>query len=142
MAKIKKYETKDGERIDLTVTDAELLEAAKKATQDMSKGTEAWRRAIKLAGSGDIDFSQVICDDIEVDVAGSGDVEVKSIDVNNANISIAGSGDVEMHFVRADHVSAHVAGSGDIKLTGKAKQVEHRVAGSGDIDIANLQTGK
>ena len=98
--------------------------------------------SIKLAGSGDIDFSQVICDDIEVDVAGSGDVEVKSIDVNNANISIAGSGDVEMHFVRADHVSAHVAGSGDIKLTGKAKQVEHRVAGSGDIDIANLQTGK
>ena len=50
MAKIKKYETKDGERIDLTVTDAELLEAAKKTAQDKSKETEAWHRAIKLAG--------------------------------------------------------------------------------------------
>lgn len=96
---------------------------------------------LKLAGSGDIDFHQVVCDDIEVELAGSGEVDVKSIDVNNARISIAGSGDVDMNFVRADYVEAHVAGSGDIKLSGKAKKVEHKVAGSGDVDIKNLQTG-
>ena len=95
--------------------------------------------SVKLAGSGDIDFHQVVCDDVEVELAGSGDVEVKSIDVNNAKISIAGSGDVDMNFVRADFVEAHVAGSGDIKLSGKAKKVDHKVAGSGNVDVEQLQ---
>ena len=96
---------------------------------------------VKLAGSGDIDFHQLVCDDIEVKLAGSGDVEVKSIDVNNAKISIAGSGDVNMNFVRADYVEARIAGSGDIKLSGKAKKVDHKVAG-GNVDMEQLQVGE
>ena len=95
---------------------------------------------LELAGSGEIDFKQLVCDNLNIQVAGSGDVDVESVDVNKADMQIAGSGDIEVHFVRADFVSAQVAGSGDIKLSGKAKQVEKKVAGSGDIDTSRLVT--
>lgn len=95
---------------------------------------------LELAGSGEIDFKQLVCDNLNIQVAGSGDVDVESVDVNKADMQIAGSGDIKVHFVRADFVSAQVAGSGDIKLSGKAKQVDKKVAGSGDIDTSRLVT--
>ena len=95
---------------------------------------------LELAGSGEIDFKQLVCDNLNIQVAGSGDVDVESVDVNKADMQIAGSGDIKVHFVRADFVSAQVAGSGDIRLSGKAKQVDKKVAGSGDIDTSRLVT--
>lgn len=95
---------------------------------------------LELAGSGEIDFKQLVCDNLNIQVAGSGDVDVESVDVNKAYMQIAGSGDIKVHFVRADFVSAQVAGSGDIKLSGKAKQVEKKVAGSGSVDTGRLVT--
>ena len=95
---------------------------------------------LELAGSGEIDFKQLVCDNLNIQVAGSGDVDVESVDVNKADMQIAGSGDIKVHFVRADFVSAQVAGSGDIKLSGKAKQVEKKVAGSGSVDTGRLVT--
>ena len=95
---------------------------------------------LELAGSGEIDFKQLVCDNLNIQVAGSGDVDVESVDVNKADMQIAGSGDIEVHFVRADFVSAQVAGSGDIRLSGKAKQVEKKVAGSGSVDTSRLVT--
>lgn len=85
---------------------------------------------LEIQGSGDITVSGEVTR-LHVQVAGSGDVDASELIAESADLSVAGSGDIEA-FVRSD-VRARVAGSGDIVVRGNPPRRDDRVAGSGKI---------
>lgn len=93
------------------------------------------RMFISVAGSGEVDIKDIICDKIQGEIAGSGDINIKRITTQKASLSIAGSGDIEFDNALIDSVSCEIAGSGDIKLKGNIKYYEKEIAGSGTVKI-------
>lgn len=68
---------------------------------------------------------------MEVEIAGSGDVDASELIADRASLSVAGSGDIEA-FIRSEE-RARVAGSGGILVRGNPPLRDHSVAGSGKI---------
>ena len=110
---------------------------------------------IALRGSGDIDFSDIICDNCTselvgsgdlriqrltaitstISVVGSGDLSVSQWDVRDTDINLKGSGDVIVNFKEGcRNATCNLVGSGDIKLKGHLDSVEKHKVGSGDIE--------
>lgn len=89
--------------------------------------------SIHVAGSGNIEGSNIKCANMKVSVAGSGDIKASGITCNNLKASIAGSGDMELKGVTAISTEASVAGSGTATLTGTTQTASYSVAGSGDL---------
>jgi hypothetical protein len=85
---------------------------------------------VGIQGSGDITaFGQV--EHLEAEVAGSGDVDTSELTAVSAVLSVSGSGDIDAFVTQS--VKARVAGSGDIVVRGNPPIRDHSVAGSGDI---------
>lgn len=85
---------------------------------------------VGIQGSGDITaFGQV--EHLDAEVAGSGDVDASELFTTSAALSVAGSGDIDAYVTQS--VKARVAGSGDIVMRGNPPIRDHSVAGSGDI---------
>lgn len=85
---------------------------------------------VGVQGSGDITaFGQV--EHLDAEVAGSGDVDVSELVAMSADLTVAGSGDIDAFVTKS--VRARVAGSGDIVVRGNPPIRDHSVAGSGDI---------
>lgn len=117
---------------------------------------------LKVKGSGDIDFWDVICDRVNVSVTGSGDAELKKlvaqqsnlqlvgsgdVKVNQQNVSLTrielkGSGDVKVGCTQCGKVEARLMGSGDITLTGDVRQLNKTVRGSGDVETKGLKVNR
>ena len=101
------------------------------------------RMFISVAGSGEVDIKDIICDKIQGEIAGSGEIDIKRITTQNAELSIAGSGDIDIENAKAnnmsesllDNVACEIAGSGDIELKGNIKHHTQEVAGSGSVNI-------
>lgn len=114
---------------------------------------------IVLRGSGDISFSDIICDhctteltgsgDIDIDrleavrsnvsLVGSGDIDVKQWKVDNTDLTLRGSGDIEVNFMEGcKKANCQMAGSGDIKLKGRLEHYDVQKRGSGEIDTRGL----
>jgi len=121
------------------------------------------KMSIRLRGSGDIDFKDIICDhcdteltgsgDIDIDrlesrssailLVGSGDIEMKQWNVLKTDISLRGSGDICVDFVEGCQTAAcSVLGSGDVSLKGKVGHYKGQKRGSGEIDIQKLYIEK
>ena len=103
-----------------------------------------------VSGSGDITFTDVTGQEVEVsidgsgDITGTGEVETLSAYVNGsgdirllqlyakeASVEVNGSGDVGVNV--SDSLEAEINGSGDIKYKGDPPRVTRSVNGSGDI---------
>lgn len=117
---------------------------------------------LSLRGSGDVKFSDIICDRIRTSLVGSGDMEIKYVEartseveligsgdmsikqskVNQTQIELKGSGDIKMHCDKCQVVNCRLVGSGDITLTGVVNQLNQSARGSGDIHISGLQIKK
>ena len=65
------------------------------------------------------------------EVAGSGDIDASDLIAQGVECSVAGSGDLEVYAVQGIH--ARVTGSGDIVVRGSPPVRDTRVARSGDI---------
>jgi len=110
---------------------------------------------IKVAGSGDVDIKDIICNRASVKVSGSGEVEIGrlttadctisvtgsgNIDIDNAKIrrvesSVTGSGDINLGNAVIGHAESQLTGSGDIRIKGSVKSHHEKTTGSGDIKI-------
>ncbi len=91
---------------------------------------------IKLKGSGDIVFYDVICDRIKTSVVGSGDVEIKNVTTQYSSVELVGSGDVKMSQKKVKQTQLELKGSGDIKVNNdQCGTVDCRLIGSGDITL-------
>lgn len=93
---------------------------------------------IVLNGSGDIDFDDVICDQISVSLVGSGDVKVNNVKAQKSSVNLVGSGDILIQFDDSGTVESNLTGSGDITLAGSVKEHRSNVRGSGDINSEGL----
>lgn len=95
---------------------------------------------ISVAGSGNVELANGLkTDNLKVSVAGSGDIEGSNITCANLTASIAGSGDLKLDNVSAAGTEASVSGSGTAILTGTSQEADYRVAGSGDLFASGLQ---
>ena len=93
---------------------------------------------IELRGSGDIRFTDVICDQVSVSLIGSGDVSLDRVQTQWGQLDLIGSGDIDVFFDQSGEVNAHVKGSGDIEMKGTVRKMNKLVCGSGDIDTDEL----
>lgn len=113
---------------------------------------------VELRGSGDIDFSDIICDYIKTTLVGSGDIEIKHViagrsdmelvgsgdlhirhdRVGETNIMLKGSGDIEADFQNCGNVVGELRGSGDIQLSGRVRSLQKTAFGSGEFDTKRL----
>ena len=71
-----------------------------------------------LAGSGDIEVSDLQVNTVSASVAGSGDVELRG-HAESAKFSVAGSGDINAAKLKCPATSVSVKGSGEIKYQDK-----------------------
>lgn len=90
---------------------------------------------ISVAGSGDVEMKDLICNSISADIAGSGSIEIKKISTANAKLSIAGSGDIKMDNANIGNAESDIAGSGSIMLKGNIKSHHEDIAGSGSVKV-------
>ena len=133
---------KDDPDVKIIVSSTDLVEVAMAGSGEFhsDKRLDTDRLRLKVAGSGDIDMADVICDDLTCDIAGSGDIKVRQVVTGEAQASIAGSGDIRLNLVQCGSIKVKIAGSGDVKLKGKADHFDMKVAGSGKVDTSELIT--
>ena len=93
------------------------------------------RMFISVAGSGEVDIKDIICDKIQGEIAGSGDINSKRITTANAELSVAGSGDIDIENAVIDNVACEIAGSGNIELKGNIRHHTQEIAGSESVNI-------
>ena len=123
--------------IDIYITSPDLTGVSISGSGDF----EAERRVdtddmtISIAGSGDVDFNDLICNSVKTSIKGSGDVEIDRLNTAKAKFSIAGSGDISVKNANIAYAKCSIAGSGDISLRGKIKSLDEDVAGSGTVSI-------
>jgi hypothetical protein len=117
---------------------------------------------VMLKGSGDIVFSDIICDRIktsvigsgdltiekavaqtaDVELIGSGDVKIKQQKVKQTKVELKGSGDIKMALANCGTIDCRLLGSGDITLQGDVMKLNSYTRGSGDIDTQGLKIRK
>lgn len=94
---------------------------------------------ISIAGSGDIEGSNIQCNDLKISVAGSGDITTNNITCNNLKVTVSGSGDMVLRNVTSTATEASVAGSGTAAITGTTGNASYSVSGSGDLFTENYE---
>ena len=126
------------------VTSPDLIGVAVKGSGDF----ECKRRLdtdtldVELKGSGDVEFDDVICDQLRVTLQGSGDVEVDNVTAQRSELLLMGSGDIKVTFSNSGTVHSTLKGSGDIELKGDVQESQSQVRGSGDVQTRHLTVGK
>ncbi|ADV42551.1 head GIN domain-containing protein [Bacteroides helcogenes] len=100
---------------------------------ELANGLKTDDLKISVAGSGDINGSNISCTDLNISIAGSGDINSSNINCDNLKVSVAGSGDMKLSNVTATSANASIAGSGTATLSGNTQEAEYSVAGSGDL---------
>ena len=151
-----------GDRCTVYVTSPDLVGVSVSGSGDfLSDGRlDTDELDVRVTGSGNIEFSDIICDRCDAMVVGSGDVEIKHLDtrqttgtvvgsgdlkirqINSANtdLEVRGSGDIEVDFLSGcGAVKAEVLGSGDITLKGQVRKFNMQKRGSGDVNTSNLR---
>ena len=97
--------------------------------------------AARLTGSGDIIFvTNILCENLGLQLSGSGDITTKSIRCNKLDAVLSGSGDVELNSQTfANSTSLKVSGSGDISVKELATKTLYAILeGSGDMEISQV----
>lgn len=107
---------------------------------------------LSIRGAGDIDYADINCNELEVDISGAGtvrlegkaerlDAEVsgagnikgKLLIVQKANLRVSGAGNVSVSATRS--VKARVSGAGNVNVYGNPLDIDQRTSGVGSINI-------
>ena len=163
-----KIETKDKSMFDsklgsvlVTVSSPDLVGIEVMGTGDFtSKGTvDTDKLHVLSCGTGDVEFSDVVCDAMTVELNGTGDFDAKRVETlsfgvesngtgdvglslyntENSSFRSAGSGDISVRFKNCEKASYSLSGSGDITLSGDLRQLMESASGSGDVDKSRLK---
>ena len=150
----------DGDEVTVYVSSPDLIEVVLSGSGEFKCNgkLDTDNLNLELRGSGDIDFTDIICDRIEsllvgsgdlnvghviaqqsaIEVVGSGDLKIEHENVARTDISLKGSGDVVAGFRNCGAVSSELRGSGDIKLSGDVFSHQETVVGSGSFHQEEL----
>ncbi|MDR0977192.1 MAG: DUF2807 domain-containing protein [Prevotellaceae bacterium] len=94
---------------------------------------------LSMAGSGDLEGSNIQCANLKASMAGSGDISINGVNCLSLTASMSGSGDITLKDIKATNVETSIAGSGDITLSGSADTGKYSIAGSGGITASDLK---
>lgn len=112
-----------------TVPSLEALTIRGSADAEVT-GLSGDRFELSIQGSGDAKASGKV-GAVVAKVAGSGDVNASNVEARDATVEVSGSGDVEVW--ATDTLTVSIAGSGDVGYKGDPKKVTKSVAGSGSV---------
>ena len=101
-------------------------------------GALAQKAEVVIAGSGDVETSQIASEKLEVSIAGSGNYRAAG-HTANLDLSIAGSGSANMEGLKADKAEISIAGSGNSKFASDGT-VKASIMGSGEVRVAGHAT--
>lgn len=96
----------------------------------------------KISGSGDLAIQNITTENdgnVKLTLAGSGDLNVTQLTSGSVAASVAGSGDLNVYGISARKTTGSVAGSGDMRLKGTTNAASLSVAGSGDLSAGGLK---
>lgn len=99
---------------------------------------------LSSSGSGDMYFSNLKANSLDVSISGSSNITLKG-SASSVGMSISGSGDLDASGFKADKFDASVSGSGNIQIHVNT-ELRARVSGSGDIvytgspEVTDLRT--
>ena len=85
---------------------------------------------VSIAGSGSIKADGKV-EHADVHIAGSGNIDMSQVATKVTMVHIAGSGTTDI--APSDEADIHIAGSGDVNLHTNPRQLETHVSGSGRI---------
>lgn len=87
---------------------------------------------LSLAGSGNLNFENLIAEQTDASIAGSGNINLKGKTNQSFNVSIAGSGDINCQDLEAKDVNVSIAGSGSARVNAM-DNLTTSIVGSGDV---------
>ncbi len=123
---------------DVMVTRQMIVNVAGSGDIDLSE-VKSGLFECSIQGSGDVSVVKAVSENAKFSVAGSGDIEASMYDTKYCEIDIAGSGDISLKMNNCDHAKAEIAGSGEIELTGELGTLDTNIAGSGKVETKNLK---
>jgi len=143
-SKIFSFYSDDDNPIKVYVTSPDLTGVALTGSGDFisEKNVDTDKMKIELKGSGDIDFTSLICDNLSTTLVGSGDIDIKKADALTAYVELVGSGDIDLNLTNAKTTNIVLKGSGDIKIYfDKCGNVSSNLLGTGDISLKGYVQG-
>lgn len=87
---------------------------------------------LSLAGSGNLNFENLIAEQTDASIAGSGNINLKGKTNQSFNVSIAGSGDINCQDLEAKDVNVSIAGYGSARVNA-TDNLTTSIVGSGDV---------
>ncbi len=133
------FSTIKNDEITVYVTSPDLIGVEVQGSGDFECKTllDTDNMEISLRGSGDVNFSDIICDRIKTSLVGSGDIDIKKVTAQQSSVELVGSGDVAVKQYNVKQTQLELKGSGDIKVVcDHCDVVNCRLVGSGDITLS------
>jgi hypothetical protein len=95
---------------------------------------------LDVTGVGDINWSSLDTDHLEIAITGVGDIIASSLDTDRLEIVIGGVGDVIISSLTAEELVVYVNGAGDAVLAGQVVKQGVFINGAGDYLAAKLKS--
>lgn len=145
----------------VVVSSPDLISLESSGTGDifLNGNLDTDRLHVSLNGTGDVNFSDVVCDTMDVEINGTGDFSAKRVEaisftanttgtgdmsvllrnVEESSFRSVGTGDMDVKFDSCGKSSYILSGTGDITLSGDLHQLTELASGSGDVDKDGLK---
>lgn len=123
---------------DVMVTRQMIVNVAGSGDIELSE-VKAGNLSCSVQGSGDMKIVKAVSENAKFSIAGSGDIEASLYDAKHTEIGIAGSGYIALKMNACGHAEAEISGSGVVELTGELDTLVKYIAGSGVIDTTHLR---
>jgi hypothetical protein len=76
-----------------------------------------------------------------VRLAGTGQINGSGLVANQLQATISGSGNIKLEALKVQHLESKISGSGNIQASGEADEHDIKIAGSGNVRADGLETG-
>ena len=117
------------QRVTIQIAGSGKVEASGRLEDDIKLG---------IAGSGQMDLGAITASRGKMEIAGSGTMKAQSVAINDLKMEIAGSGRAEVSQLAAHTTRLDIAGSGTVIAKGAADDLDIRIGGSGRADFGNV----
>jgi len=119
----------DQERVSLTIAGSGKIQASGKLSDNVK---------LTIAGSGEMNLGQISARSGKMEIAGSGTMRADSVAIEDLKMAIAGSGRTEIGQLTSRTVETGIAGSGTMIAKGTADDLKIEIAGSGRSDFGGV----
>jgi hypothetical protein len=154
----------EGDDVDVYVTSPDLIDVTMNGSGDFSADgkVDSDTLNISLFGSGDLNMSDIICDEMTTTLKGSGDIDIQRLECGKSSVFLSGAGDIDIQqfnvaqsnvvlrgvgdisigFNHCGSAECELYGVGDITLKGDVKSFKKSIMGTGDIDTNEMKVTK